>query len=126
MFPKFHTYNTNLMFNKQVLFSKTSSIARYPYNSLLFGIYFRLQHDGPVEDQSDSDSDDSASDESTVEANPNQNGDDEESLNSADDVSGTDGTEIFETGNQKNIEIEIIDNHFQKMSLFVNSTKFKE
>jgi transcription initiation factor TFIIA large subunit len=58
------------------------------------------QHDGPVDDPSESDSDDSGSDESVVEsANPANPGEDEESLNSADDVSGTDGTEIFETEN---------------------------
>ena len=60
-----------------------------------------FQHDGPGEDDSDL-SDETDSDESEADQNPSTNPsnrqEDEESLNSADDVSGTDATEIFETG----------------------------
>ena len=55
-----------------------------------------LKHDGPLE--SDSETDESESEESEVEQLSQPANEDEESLNSADDVSGTDGTEIFETG----------------------------
>ena len=64
---------------------------------------FHIQHDGPADDDSDL-SDETDSDESEADQNPATNQtnrqEDEESLNSADDVSGTDATEIFETGNR--------------------------
>jgi len=60
------------------------------------------QHDGPGDDDSEL-SDETDSDESEADQNPATNQtnrqEDEESLNSADDVSGTDATEIFETEN---------------------------
>ena len=70
--------------------------------TITYCVTFHIQHDGPADDDSDL-SDETDSDESEADQNPATNQtnrqEDEESLNSADDVSGTDATEIFETGN---------------------------
>lgn len=69
--------------------------------TITFCVTFDIQHDGPGDDDSEL-SDETDSDESEADQNPATNQtnrqEDEESLNSADDVSGTDATEIFETG----------------------------
>ena len=71
--------------------------------TITFCVTFDIQHDGPGDDDSEL-SDETDSDESEADQNPATNQtnrqEDEESLNSADDVSGTDATEIFETGSE--------------------------
>ena len=128
------------MSSKQVLSSRTFNTDRYvTYHYFLvnicswgrdvdFIIQFVIQHDGPGEDDSDL-SDETDSDESEADQNPSTNPsnrqEDEESLNSADDVSGTDATEIFETGKPPEIFYPKI-NIFKKTWWFVNLIKFKE
>ena len=75
-------------------------------------------------------SDETDSDESEADQNPSTNPsnrqEDEESLNSADDVSGTDATEIFETGKLPPEIFYSKINIFKKTWWFVNLIKFKE
>ena len=75
-------------------------------------------------------SDETDSDESEADQNPSTNPsnrqEDEESLNSADDVSGTDATEIFETGKLPTEIFYSKINIFKKTWWFVNLIKFKE
>ena len=101
------------MFNRQVLSSRIFNTDRFILRvgcsaqiflgTITYCPTFHIQHDGPADDDSDL-SDETDSDESEADQNPATNQtnrqEDEESLNSADDVSGTDATEIFETGNR--------------------------
>ena len=108
------------IFNTDRLVLRVESSALNILGTITFCVTFELQHDGPGDDDSEL-SDETDSDESEADQNPATNQtnrqEDEESLNSADDVSGTDATEIFETGSEFSLFIGFQNSH-QKSYLY--------